>query len=56
VDLRFTFLTTAQYVGLIRSKDVDFLCQNSRNIIVNDDNCEDLISICKIFKLVQDDD
>ena len=54
VDIYFKFHTVAQYVGLVRTNDVDFLRDEKDNILVNDDLQQDLLRICKIFNLTKD--
>ena len=44
VEIWITFLTTPQYVGLLRAKDADFLEEKSE-LVLNNDLMEDLIRI-----------
>jgi hypothetical protein len=39
-------------VGLIRDQDVDFLCYDQDEILVNDDDHEDLIRVTKLNNLL----
>ena len=46
VDILFSFYTIPEYVGLIRDKDMDFLCLDKDDILINNDDCEDLVKVC----------
>ena len=52
VDLCFRFLTVPRYVGLIQSKNVDFFMDDCHDILVNDDLQEDLLKVCRLFNLI----
>ncbi|CDW82921.1 UNKNOWN [Stylonychia lemnae] len=53
IEIYFSFYTIPQYIGLIRDQDLDFLCQEKDEILVNDDDHEDLIRVTKLMDYLQ---
>ena len=54
VEIYFSFYTIPQTVGLIRDQEVDFLCYEQDEILVNDDDHEDLIRVTKLNGQIYD--
>ena len=36
-------------MGLIKDSDMDFLCLDKDDILVNDDDCDDLLKLCSLL-------
>ena len=37
VNIYFKFYTVPRYVGMVQSKDIDYICEDHDDILVNDD-------------------
>jgi hypothetical protein len=52
VEIYFSFYTLPVYVGIIKDSEVDFLCFEKDEILVNDDDHEDLVRVCKLIQFI----
>jgi hypothetical protein len=51
IEIYFSFYTIPSFIGIIRHEDIDYLCSEKDEILVNDDDYEDLIRINKVLTL-----
>lgn len=49
VELLYSFYTLPEYVGLIKDSDMDFLCLDKDEILINNDDHDDLLKLCSLL-------